>query len=101
MRHDSLIEEDERILRIEFLGLIKRCQRLVILSELTLRDGESEPGLYTSRMTQCQVLKERFGFTLLFQTQQRLSEVFDCFRVIRYGLSCLLEEIGGFVIVSP
>src|SRR6185295_14724192 len=73
MRDDSLIEEDGRILRIEFLGLIKRCQRLVILSELTLRDGESEPGLYTSRMTQCQVLKERFGFTVLFQTQQRLS----------------------------
>jgi hypothetical protein len=73
----------------------------LILSELTLGDGESEPGLCTSRMTECQVLKERFGFTVLFQTQQRLSEVFDRFRVIRYGLSCLLEEIGGFVIVSP
>src|SRR6185295_1340419 len=101
MRDDSLIEEDERILRIEFLGLIKRCQRLVILSELTLRDGEPEPSLGTSRMTECQILKERFGFTVLFQTQQRLSQVFDRFRVIRYGLACLLEEVGGFVVVSP
>src|ERR1043165_6249003 len=54
MQDDSLIEKDERILRIKVLSLVKRCQRLMILSELSLRDGESKPGLCTSRMTERQ-----------------------------------------------
>src|ERR1051325_12240633 len=73
----------------------------MILSELSLRDGESKPGLCTSRMTERQILKEGFGITILFQVQQGLSQVFNRLRVVRYGLSCLLKEIGGFVVVSP